>query len=336
VLEYCLECPDQLGQPCPPGGGDTGGEEPGPVLSCQPSDHSVCFVGDVVLSPLDIPGGLELVDSATCPNLSRSFPCNERWDDGVGAVDYWCSYCDITDLKEDDPGLVGVAHDFDGVWPMCAPGDGTARLATKALNGIGPWYDRMNCGETGVGFGCDPHHYRYDGVPSSYAPTSSVTCACPEHTDEECQPGAVCEALFLPVDHHGRHFWTQPTMCTWDGPHGTSSPHLPPVPGEFWAPELVWMSGESVSILPEVFLWLTHAETFDRFDAAPVFDSTGEYVGLELTRADLDSLPTYLGLEVGDLLVVDQATSDALARGEHDIVEVRTDAGSRWLDVVVE
>jgi hypothetical protein len=326
--QSCDECSNYLGCDADETGGEADADDVGLVTVFGPGDHKwrvIGFVGDVTADLGAEAGAFDVQAAADCEAITGPVPCGRHW----ATPDSGSLMCVSCDLLETD--LVRAPEPPDG-WGICAPGDvgsfwHAATWSDETLP-VDGWAAALGCyPSSGEKFVCPEGQIAMvDGSDTLYPNTFNWTCRCGEGSDASCQPGAVCEAGWQMDGGFPR-----PTLCTWDDGSGTANgfaPEGPEVYGlEQWS-DGIRIDGQRVTMTTDMLIALPTGAIND--------DQRFGFAG-EFTHCGPDSLCAHLGLSVGDMVMADQDTIDALAGGRAVDVPVQSPTGEeRVFSVSIE
>lgn len=326
------ECPDE---------GETGDESPGLLVTVAADDRRYAFDGVLSQQVKDVmatPGGLVDIErglDACFIDDSPAYRCNLGWD-GQEAI--WSMFgTENTCLAcRGEGGINYIPFDVSGAWPACMADVSHGAALTGAWVHEGDPTCIPNAPSPTTH--CPAGHVQIwePDDPWTHYPGNNWTCRCPEHTDAQCQAGAVCEAAWMGND--GLWGQAQPTLCTWDDGEGDANGAAPEGPVVYsltrWEDGFA-IDGDDITITHAMLvrLWPQEDQPFALLNDDQRIDGDGT-----ITHCGSESLCEHLGLHVGERIVLDHAESDVLAllAGESIYIEIqRPRARSRWLTLTL-
>lgn len=302
----CTECNNY--QSCD--AGETGeDEEPDPdYVTCPVDDMRYCWRGELLpstVATLNVPGGVTTLPSIGCGALTSpflgSFACSRDWS-GNPAVPL-ASECVVCEFQDGEFSVPFESPPFD-MWPVCDAGN------PYSPAGMGAWDDEGNHYPSCTPGGTTPfaaHDWTcpegivqiFDSSDAwTHSPAHNWTCRC-DGNDNDCQPGAVCEAAWMP-DALGSGKYT---LCTWDDGSGTANGPAPEGPAVYGLAQ--WGDGIDVSRSSTgnvVTIDITSSMLWAAVQGGLFNDDQRFDVGLDtitITHCGAASLCGYLGLVDG-------------------------------------
>lgn len=219
-------------------------------------------------------------------------------------------------------------------------GDENDSLWTTGGGYVWWWWYQWQCGpfDQGSSDGALPSDgsaevFGYRPQPGNgIDPQDHVTARCWGGDDSACPDGSVCETAWLFVDASKQpSMFPHPSVCTWDD--GVPLVAGPEVYGlDAWSDGVV-VDGDHVRMTGAFLLRLV-----DRTGPASLWndDQAFDDYGV-ITHCGREALCNYIGLDIGDAVIIDEFDVESLIAGTPTLIEVVAASGtSRWLTVTID